>query len=59
MKWQVSSTMQFPVITEVEAETEEEAIAISKQRLPTTSGDASQGWVLDERYFNNGSKARN
>lgn len=58
MKWVVTSVMQFPVITEVEAETEEEAIALSKRRL--AGPDITQEWTLDERFFNpSGSKAAN
>jgi CBS domain-containing protein len=61
MKWMVTSVMEFPVVTVVEAETEEEAVAISRKRLPV-SGDQDEhvGWILDERFFNpNGSRAEN
>lgn len=61
MKWTIYCTMEFPVVTVVEAETEEEATAIAKKRVPATGGqDEHIGWILDERYFNpSGSRAEN
>lgn len=49
MTFIVRCTMAFPVVTEVEAETEEQAVEIAKTRFP--GNEVSEDWVLEERYW--------